>query len=109
LGELIYYVSALRLAIAEVKQHWSVIGWVTKNFISRVSRASEGTLSRWSRLYLQSLATTNPHWTRVVGYGLFSSWVFHKEGLCLSSADINRLMMMVVSKKYYLNKKYLNC
>jgi hypothetical protein len=25
-------------------------------------RASEGTLSRWSRLYLQLLAPTNPHW-----------------------------------------------
>jgi hypothetical protein len=26
-------VSALRCAIAEVKQRWSVIGWVNKNFI----------------------------------------------------------------------------
>jgi hypothetical protein len=30
-------VSALRLAIMEVKQCWSVIGWVTKNLLSRVS------------------------------------------------------------------------
>jgi choline-glycine betaine transporter len=29
-------VSALRCAIAEVKQHWSVIGWVIKNVLSRV-------------------------------------------------------------------------
>jgi hypothetical protein len=28
-------VSALRRAIVEVKQHWSVIGWVTKNLLSR--------------------------------------------------------------------------
>jgi hypothetical protein len=28
-------VSALRRAIAKVKQRWSVIGWVTKNLISR--------------------------------------------------------------------------
>jgi hypothetical protein len=28
-------VSALRRAIAEVKQRWSVIGWVTKNLLSR--------------------------------------------------------------------------
>jgi hypothetical protein len=27
-------VSALRRTIAEVKQHWSVIGWVTKNLLS---------------------------------------------------------------------------
>jgi hypothetical protein len=32
----------------------------------------DATLSRWSRLHLQSLAPTNPHWARVVGYGLFS-------------------------------------
>jgi hypothetical protein len=28
-------VSALRRAIAEVKQRWSVIGWATKNLLSR--------------------------------------------------------------------------
>jgi hypothetical protein len=56
-------------------------------------RASEGTLSRWSQLHLQLLAPTNPHWARVVGYGPFSLWVIHKEGLCPSSGDINRLMM----------------
>jgi hypothetical protein len=38
---------------------------------------------------------TNPHWTRVVGYGPFSLWLIHKEGLCRSSGDINRLMMMM--------------
>jgi hypothetical protein len=42
----------LRRAIAEVKQHWSVMRWVTKNLLSRAVRASEGTLSRWSRLNL---------------------------------------------------------
>jgi hypothetical protein len=47
-------VSALRRVIAEVKQCWSVIGWVNKNLLSRGPR--------WSRLYLQSLALSNPHW-----------------------------------------------
>jgi hypothetical protein len=28
-------VSTLRRAIAEVKQHWSVVEWVTKNLVSR--------------------------------------------------------------------------
>jgi hypothetical protein len=37
------------------------------------------------------LRTTNPHWARVVGYGPFSFWVIHKEGLCLRS-----LMMMMI-------------
>jgi hypothetical protein len=84
-------VSALRRAIVEVKQRWSVIGWVTKYLLSRT--LSEGTLSRWSRLELQSLAPTNPHWARVVGYGPFSLCVIHKEGLCPSNGDTNRLMM----------------
>jgi hypothetical protein len=53
--------SALRRAIAEAKQNWSVIEWVTKNLLSLVLRAFEGTLSRRSRLHLQSLPPTNPH------------------------------------------------
>jgi hypothetical protein len=36
---------------------------------------------------------TNPHWARVVGYGPFSLWVIHKEGLCPSNGDIDRMMM----------------
>ncbi|RVE46251.1 hypothetical protein evm_009075 [Chilo suppressalis] len=64
-------------AIVVVKQlsQWSVIGWVTKNFYLEFLRASEGTLSRWSRLHLQSLAPANPHWARVVGHGPIS--LFH--------------------------------
>jgi hypothetical protein len=57
-------------------------------------RASEGTLSRWSQLYLQSLAPTNPHWVRMMGYDPFTLFVIHKENS--SSGDINGLMMMVV-------------
>jgi P2-related tail formation protein len=37
-------VSALRRAIAEVKQRWSVIGWVTKNLLSRTPSCFEATL-----------------------------------------------------------------
>jgi hypothetical protein len=70
-------VSALRRAIAEVKQRWSVIRWVTNIYYLELLRASEGTLSRWSRLYLQSLAPTKPHRARVVGYGPFSLYVIH--------------------------------
>ncbi|RVE44345.1 hypothetical protein evm_011007 [Chilo suppressalis] len=55
--------------MVEVKQlsQWSVIGWVTKNFYLEFLRASEGTLSRWPWLHLQSLAPANPPWARVVG------------------------------------------
>jgi hypothetical protein len=33
-----------------------------KIYYLKLLRASEGTLSRWSRLHLQSLAPTNPYW-----------------------------------------------
>jgi hypothetical protein len=36
----------------------SVIGWVTKIDYLELLRASEGTLSRWSRLHLQSFVPT---------------------------------------------------
>jgi hypothetical protein len=51
-------VSALGVEIAEAKQRsqWSVIGWVTKIYYLELLRVSEGTLSCWSRLHLQSLA-----------------------------------------------------
>jgi hypothetical protein len=47
-------------AIAEAKQRsqWSVIGWVTKIYYIEFLRPSEGTLSLWTRLHLQSLAFT---------------------------------------------------
>jgi hypothetical protein len=50
------YGQCARRAIAKAKHRsqWSVIRWVTKKLL----RASEGTLSRWSRFHLQSLAPT---------------------------------------------------
>jgi hypothetical protein len=64
-----------------------------KIYYLELLRASEGTLSRWSRQHLQSLASTIPHWACVVGYGPFSLCVIHKEGLCPTSEDINMLMI----------------
>jgi hypothetical protein len=44
-----------RLAEAKHQSQWPVMGWVTKIYYLEFLRALEGTLSRWSRLYLQSL------------------------------------------------------
>jgi hypothetical protein len=52
-----------------------VIGYVIKIYYLEVLHASEGTLSCWSRLYLQSLAPAKPHCARVVDYGPFSLWI----------------------------------
>jgi hypothetical protein len=66
------------------------MGWVTKILSSRAPPCFGRHVN-----HLQSLAPTNPHWARVVDYGPFSLWVIHKEGLCPSSGDINRLAMMI--------------
>jgi hypothetical protein len=70
-------------------------GW-PKIYYLELLHASEDTLNRWSRLYLHSLAPTYPHWACVVGYGSFSLWVIHEEGLCPSNGGIHKLMMMMM-------------
>jgi hypothetical protein len=79
----------------------SLDGW-PKIYNLELLRASEGTLSHWSRLDLRPLAPTNPHWARVVGYGPFSFCVIHKEGLCSNSGYINRLMMMMIYRSRFI-------
>jgi hypothetical protein len=49
---------APRLVEAKQYSQWPVIGWLTIIYYLELLRASEGTLSRWSRLQLQSLAPT---------------------------------------------------
>jgi hypothetical protein len=44
----------------------------------------------YTRVYVR----TSMHWACMVGFGPFSLNVIHKEGLCPSSGDINRLMMI---------------
>jgi hypothetical protein len=94
-------VSALGVRLRKLSTGLNGQSWdgLPKIYYLELLRASEGTLSRWSRLHLQSLAPTNPHWARVVGYRPFSLWVIHKEGLCPSSGDINRLMMMMMMEE----------
>jgi hypothetical protein len=56
---------------------------------------------------MKLLAPTNPHWAQVVGYSPFSLWLIHKEGLCPSSWDINRLMMIII-KKHSVSVSYVS-
>jgi hypothetical protein len=58
----------------EAKQRWSVIGWVTKNLLSRAPP--------YFRRHVKLL-----HLARVVGYEPFSLWVIREEGQCPSSGD----------------------
>jgi hypothetical protein len=79
-------VIAIRRAIAEGKQDQSLDG---KFIISSFGRHVKP---------LVPAAPTNPHWARVVGYDPFSLCVIYKEGLCPSSGDMNKLMMIIMSR-----------
>jgi hypothetical protein len=83
-------VVALRRVIAEAKQHWSVIRWVTKILLSRAFSC----FGRHVKPLVHSAGVVS---TRGVGYGPFFLCVIHKEGLCPSNRDINRLMMMMIT------------
>jgi hypothetical protein len=74
--------------VAEVKQRWLVIGWVTKKLLSRAPPC----FRRHVKPLVQSaFAVVSTH---QLALGPFSLCVILKEGLCPSSGDINRLMMM---------------
>jgi hypothetical protein len=49
--------------------HNDAITILIKKYYLELLRVSEGTLNRWSRMHLQSLAPTNPHWVCVFSYG----------------------------------------
>jgi hypothetical protein len=93
-----------RYTIAKAKQHWSVIGWVTKNWLSR---APSCFIRHVKPLVSDVFAVVSTHPSALGPRGglyillfiiasTFSFWVNHKEGLCPSSRDINRLMMMIM-------------
>jgi hypothetical protein len=68
-----------------------VTGWVVKYLLYQLHRTLDATLSRWSCLFFQWLAFINLHWVYMVAYGAFS---LRMEGICPSSVNINRLMML---------------
>jgi hypothetical protein len=85
-------VSTFRHAIAEVKQCWSVIGWVTKNLLSQAPPCFGRHVKPLVPAAFAVVSTH--HWASVVGYGPFFLCVVHKEGLRPSSGDINSLMVI---------------
>jgi hypothetical protein len=89
-------VSALRLAIAEVKQRWSVL-WVTKNLLSRAPPCFGRPVKQLVPAAF-AVVSTSGCWPALGprGSGPFSLCVINKESLCPSSGDINRLMMMLM-------------
>jgi hypothetical protein len=78
-------------AIAEVKQRWSVIGWVTKNYYLELLRALDGTLVP---IAFAVVSTHQPALGPRGGLWPVLLSIIHREGLCPSSEGIDRLMMM---------------
>jgi hypothetical protein len=78
---------------------------VTKNLLSRARPCSERHVKPLVPALFASLAPTYSYWARVVGP--FSLWVIHKEGLCPSSGDINRMMMMIMNDVHRIEGKVL--
>jgi hypothetical protein len=74
----------------------SVIGWVTKNLLFRAPPCFGRHVKPWVPAAFTVVSIHNPHWARLVGYGPFFLCVIHKEGLCSSSGDINRPMIMMM-------------
>jgi hypothetical protein len=89
--------------LCNVGRSLDVLPIIINNYCLEFLRASEDRLGRRSRLYLHSLATTNPHLARVVGYGPFSICVIQKEG-CPNTGDIIGLMMKYT---FYVNRLLL--
>jgi hypothetical protein len=78
-------VSALRRVIAEVKQQWSVIGWVTKILLPRAPPCFRRPLVQAA---FAVVSTHQPVLDPRGGYGSISLCVIHKESLCPNSGDI---------------------
>jgi hypothetical protein len=90
-------VGALRRAIAEIKQRWSVIRWVTKNLLSRAPLCFR---RYFKPLVPTAFAVVSTHQSALGSCG--GLWPvllvsIRKEGLCPSSGDINRLTMFFIA------------
>jgi hypothetical protein len=87
-----------RRVIAEAKQHWSVIGRVTNNVLSRAPPLFGRHVKP---LVPAAFAVVSTHQSALGlrrGYIPLSLWVIYeyKEGLCPNSGDFNRLMMLMM-------------
>jgi hypothetical protein len=89
------------LAISIIKAYEIRLVKQGKQFLRRMFFCK---ISELCSKYLKK-TPTNPHWARVVGYGPFSLWIIHKEGLCPSCGDIKRLMMILKSNGFSVTLK----
>jgi hypothetical protein len=87
-------VSALPCAIAEVKQHWSVMRLGDQK-LSRAPLCFGRNVNPLVSALFTIVSTNQSALCPRDGLWTVLLCVIHKEGLCPSSEDINRLMMMM--------------
>jgi hypothetical protein len=75
--------------IAEAKQHWSVIGWLTKNLFYRAAPCFGRHVKPLVPIVFAVVSTHQSALDPHGGYGPFSLWVIHKDGLCPKRKDIS--------------------
>jgi hypothetical protein len=85
-------VSALWRAIAEVKQRWTVMVWVNKNLLFQAPPCFGSNVKPLVPAAFAVVCTHQPALGPRGGLWPAFLCVIHKEGLCPSSGDINRLM-----------------
>jgi hypothetical protein len=99
-------VSALRRAIGEVKQCWLVIVWVPKNLFSRAPPCFE---RKVEPLIPAAVAVVSSHQPVLSPRGglwpVLLICIIYKKGLCPSSGEINRLMIMMFCNDFVFCKK----
>jgi hypothetical protein len=104
-------------AIAEAKQRSQrpVIGCVTKIYYLELLRASEGTLSRWSRLHLQSFVSTavsrrvdvRQAAGRKNNCRIFITWWQHVLPTPLSGISVGKRRRFLIVSYYFVRKNVI--
>jgi hypothetical protein len=90
-----------RRVITEVKQHLRRFsGWVTKTLLYLAPLFFGKHVEPLVPSALAVVNTHQSHWVCLVGYSPFSLCVNHKKDLCISSGDINRLMINKVKNHH---------
>jgi hypothetical protein len=90
-------VSVLRRAIAEVKQRWLVIEWVTKNLLTRSPPCFGKYVKQLIPAAFAVVSTYQPALGPRSGLRpVLLMCVIHKEGLCPNNGDIHWLIIMMM-------------
>jgi hypothetical protein len=86
-------VFALSVRSRKLRNVGRSLDWGPKIYYLKLFRASEGTLSRWSRLHLQSLTPTNP---RGLAWWVMARSPFGYSKACAPAVVTLKVLMMIM-------------